>query len=307
MKKILFIALAGIFALASCDKVENPFPPIIQTALDYSLYPGGDSIAYTATEWPSFSTNPNLSRNVLIEDFTGHQCTYCPIAADTAHSIHGDIPSAYVATIHAGPSPTGVTPFQETSASYPIDWTNPAGLAIGAHFGNIPGSTFVGNPQGSISRILVSGQHTAPPQAWRPYTINAMAASLEANVQAAVNYYPSTRGVFIHSEVEIVNSALTNDLYTVVYLIEDSIVGKQKMPDNTSNYDYVHRDVMRGTISSDWKGRQLTASELDNGKYYFNYSYALPAQYDAANMHLLIYVRDAVTEEIYQVIKKDLE
>ena len=138
-------------------------------------------------------------------------------------------------------------------------------------------------------------------------TQTVLAAPLEANVQAVLNYYPSTRGIFLHSEVEIVNPSLPDSLYTVVYLIEDSIVGKQKMPDNTSNSDYVHREVMRGTISSDWQGRKLTDAELDSGKYYFNYSYKLPAQYDASNTHLLIYVRNSSTEEIYQVIKKKIE
>lgn len=305
MRKILFIGLVGILGLASCDKVENPFPPTINTALDYTLFPGGDSLAYVATEWPTFSPNSNVLRNVMIEDFTGHQCTYCPIAADTADAIYHDYPTrAFVSTIHAGPD--GAGSFQAVTTDFPIDWTNPAGVAIGEHFGQIPGSAFVGNPRGSISRILNASQHTAHVNDWRGFTEAAMGSSLDANTQAVVNYYPSTRGVFIHTEVENL-AGITNDLYTVVALIEDSVIAKQKMPDNTSNYNYIHRDIMRGTIGSDWKGRQLTANELDAGKYYFNYSYALPAQYDAEHVHLLIYVRDAVTDEVYQVIKKKLQ
>ena len=303
MNKILLAALAAVFALSSCDKVENPFPETIATALDYTLYPGGDSIAYTATEWPSFSTNPNISRNVLIEDFTGHLCNNCPDAADTAENIHSDYPnSVFIATIHA--SPTGdLLGFQATNPEYPINWTNEAGVAIGEHLGSLPGTDFFGNPYGSISRV--DGDWN--PNGWRALTQIVLADPLEANVQAVLNYYPSTRGIFLHSEVEIVNPSLPDSLYTVVYLIEDSVVGKQKMPDNTSNYDYVHREVMRGTISSDWQGRKLTDAELDNGKYYFNYSYKLPTQYDASNTHLLIYVRNSSTEEIYQVIKKKIE
>ncbi|MDG1148386.1 MAG: Omp28-related outer membrane protein [Crocinitomicaceae bacterium] len=306
MKKILFIGLVGVLCFTSCDKVENPFPPTISTELDYTLYPGGDSIAYSATEWPVFTPNTSLLRNVMVEDFTGHQCTYCPIAADTAHAIHGDYPTrAFISTIHAGPD--GAGSFQSVTASFPIDWTNPAGIAIGEYFGTIPGSDFQGNPRGSVNRILHGGQHTSGVYEWRAQTETAMTTSLELNEQAAVNYYPSTRGVFIHSEIEILNPALTNDLYTVITLMEDSVVAKQKMPDNTIDENYIHRDIMRGTVGSTWQGRKLTENELDNGKYYFNYSFSLPAQYDADNIHLLIYVRDAETEEVYQVIKKKLQ
>ena len=71
---------------------------------------------------------------------------------------------------------------------------------------------------------------------------------------------------------------------------------------------YVHRDIMRGCIDGRFKGQLLDANHLDaNGKYYFNYSFALPAEYEPANMHVLIYVRDAVTEEIYQVIEQHIE
>ena len=135
-----------------------------------------------------------------------------------------------------------------------------------------------------------------------------MATNLKANLQAEINYYPSTRGVFIHSEIDILDQSINvNDLYTVVILIEDSVIGKQKMPDNSTDPNYIHRDIMRGSIGSFWQGNQLTVNQFNNGKYYFNYSYALPSQYDDSNVHLLIYVRDAITEEVYQVIKKKIE
>jgi len=55
----------------------------------------------------------------------------------------------------------------------------------------------------------------------------------------------------------------------------------------------------------------LTSADLNNGKYYVNYSFVVPNQLDgnfnAANMHVLIYVYDMVTKEIYQVIKQKIE
>lgn len=302
MKKILYLAVLGFIGITSCDKIDNPYPVGNVTELDTTLYPGVWS-DYLSTEWPVFAPNGNTLRNVLIEDFTGHQCTYCPLAADTAHKLMLDYPGrAFTATIHSGPN--GVSGFQATSTEFPIDWTNTDGLAIGTYFGNIPGSGFTGNPRGSISRILVGGQHTLSTPGWRPALVAALPTPLKVNIQSQANYYSATRGVFLHTELDVLDASLTNDLYTVVYLIEDSLVAKQKMPNNTVEDNYVHRDIMRDCVNTDWKGRKLTDSDKIDDKYYFNYSFALPAQYNPDNMHLLIYVRDAATDEVYHVIKQ---
>ena len=141
---------------------------------------------------------------------------------------------------------------------------------------------------------------------WRNTLVAALPTPLKVNIQSETNYYSATRGVFLHTEVDVLDAGITNDLYTVVYLIEDSIVAKQKMPNNTTNDTYIHRDIMRDAVSTDWKGRKLTDEDKIDDKYYFNYSFALPTQYNPDNMHLLIYVRDAVTEEVYQVIKQEI-
>ncbi len=304
MKKIIYVLLLGFAGLTSCDKVDNPYPVGNVLELDTTLYPGLWS-DYLANEWTFFAPNGNTLRNILIEDFTGHLCTYCPLAADTAHLLVYDYPGrAFAATIHS--SPTGISGFQATSTEFPIDWTNTDGLAIGVYFGNMPGSSFTGNPRGAISRILTGGQHTMSTAGWRPALVAALPTALKVNIQSETNYYPTTRGVFLHTEVDVLDAGLTNDLYTVVYLIEDSLVAKQKMPNNTVEENYIHRDIMRDCINTDWKGRKLTESDKIDDKYYFNYSFALPAQYNPDNMHLLIYVRDAVTDEVYHVVKQNI-
>lgn len=306
MKKIVLGLAMAAFIVASCDKVENPYPVAESTELDYGLFPGGDSLAYWSTDGPVFGPNTNTLRNVVIEDFTGHKCTYCPIAADTAEAIHEDYPNrVYVATIHAGPS--GIGGFQTTNTEFPVDWTNPDGVAIGAHFGSIPGSQFDSNPRGTVSRILSGDQHTIDVYSWRSFAESAIAGALKVNIQSAANYYPSTRGVFLHTEIALIDQTIANDLYTVVYLIEDSIIGKQKMPNNSTNESYIHREVMRDCVGSDWRGREIVPANAINDKYYFNYSFRLDNQYDPTNVHFLIYVRDAVTEEIYQVIKQKIQ
>jgi hypothetical protein len=306
MKKILFIAAILSLAIISCDKVKNAYPPDIYTGgLDPNLYPG-DINNYVP---PTFSPNTNTDRNVLIEDFTGHKCTFCPAAAALAHTLEGNNPGrVFISTIHSGPDGSSSAVFQSTSApDYIYDFTNFIGLQLGAYFGDIPGSGFSGNPCGNISRVVDpgTGKVSLSPQGWTQLTDQIINANdLKVNLQAVVNYFPSTSGAFIHIEVDPIQT-VSNDLRLIVALYEDSIVKPQKMSDNSTNYTYVHRDILKAHINGEMDGVKITDEYLNaNGKYYYDYSLAIPADQTADNSHLLIYVVDSQTKEIYQVIKK---
>jgi hypothetical protein len=82
------------------------------------------------------------------------------------------------------------------------------------------------------------------------------------------------------------------------------------MSDNSHNETYIHRDIHRGNLNNQAFGRNLESSDLINGKYYINYSFVVPNQLDGAynpeNMHVLLYVYDKATFEIYQVIKQKI-
>ncbi|MFM7472600.1 MAG: Omp28-related outer membrane protein, partial [Crocinitomicaceae bacterium] len=289
MKYFLVLFLGGILLLStSCDRVENPYPQTVQTDLDTTLYPGNWS-DYVANEWPQFSANSNTNRNVLIEDFTGHQCVFCPAAADLAHALHESNPSrVFTASIHSGP--TGMGDFQVVSLpNYPTDFTNAQGLEIGTYFGTNDGG-FIGNPRGTVNRFN-NGYIFQSPAQWSSMMNDQLTQnSLKVNIQSALNYYPSTKGAFLHVEVEKLDQNLTNELGVVVYLLEDSLVGDQKMSDNSHNSSYVHRDIHRGNIDGQTFGRVLGPDALIGNKYYVNYSFLVPNQlngnFNAENMHL---------------------
>ncbi len=309
MKKILFILAITAVGFASCDKVQNPYP-VGAPQGSWALYPNGDSAHYATNVWPTFTTNTNVNRNVLIEDYTGHQCIYCPAAAALALQLEDDNPGrVYVSSVHTGASGL-IEAFQQLSSpTFVVDFTCPEGLLIGKRFGvDTPGSPFQGNPFGSVSRKdHGNGYPVTAANTWASAT-DAMIATndLKVNIQAVANYYPSTRGLFLHTEIDVIDPTLTNELKVVVQLIEDSLQAPQKFPSST-DYNYVHRDIFRGTIDGFNFGRTLDVAHMNaNGDYNFFYIYELPSQYDSSNMHVLIYVRDAVTEEVYQVIKKQL-
>ncbi|MFN5909873.1 MAG: Omp28-related outer membrane protein [Bacteroidota bacterium] len=310
MKKLCFVSSVILFlGLSSCtEDIVNPYPYQPSLELDTTLYPGNWA-DYVANEWPTFSQNTNTNRNVLIEDFTGHKCVFCPAAADLAHALHEDNPTrVFTASIHAGPD--GIGDFQIVSPpDYPTDFTNQQGVDIGLYFGvNDPG--FPGNPRGPVNRINSGGAIFQSPASWTSLTNSLLSNNvLKVNIQSKLNYYDATRGAFLHAEVEKLDNNL-GDLGIVVYMIEDSLVGDQKMSDNTHNSSYIHRDIMRGCVDGLTWGRTLTDNMLNSGKYYVNYSFVVPDQldgnYNPDNMHILIYVYDKTTLEIYQVIKQKI-
>ena len=305
-KLFLFIIISLILNSA-CDRVEKPFVP--PTNLDTALYPG-DWDDYLANEWPEFTPNTNTTRSVLIEDYTGHKCIFCPAAADLAHSLHEANPTrVFTASIHAGPN--GIGDFQLVDPpNYPMDFTNPQGVEIGTYFGTNDGG-FSGNPRGTINRFN-NGFIFQNPNSWTS-TLNTMLTqnNLRVNIQSHLNYYDQTKGAFLHVEVEKLDPTLTNELGIVAYIIEDSLIGDQKMSDNSHNENYIHRDIHRGNLNNQAFGRVLKSSDLIGGKYYVNYSFVVPNQLDgihnASNMHILVYVYDRITWEIYQVIKQKIE
>ena len=308
MKYLLLSFLAVLFFLqfTSCDHIENPYPK--KQEFDTTLYPGiwAD---YVANEWPVFDVNTNTDRNVLLEDLTGHKCIVCPTAADIAHQLHEANPDrVFIASIHS--SPTGINDFQSVSPpEYPTDFTNPQGLEIGLFFGQNDGG-FLGNPRGTINRINTGTIFIGHPS-WTNLTNTTLNNNiLKVNMQSALNYYPQTKGAFLHVEVEKIDQSITNELAVVTYLIEDSLVGDQKMVDNSHNSSYIHRDIHRGNIDGKAFGRILKSSDMKNSKYYIDYTFVVPKQLDGnfnpENMHVLIYVYDRVTWEIYQVIKQDI-
>ncbi len=322
MKKylIVFFALAVLLSgTSSCDHVENPFPPGISTDLDTTLYPGVWS-TYVANEWPDFSIIPddNPSRNAIIEDFTGHNCSGCPAAATVATDLHNMNPDrVFVAGIHAGPTISGETAFQTVTTEYPVDFMNTNGLELGSFFGTtLAGSGFFGNPSGTVNRSQFGIEYFYGYTLWSTRVNEILAAPRRVQIKAQVNYFPTTEGFFLHTEVEKEDASISDDdLGIFVYLIEDSLVAPQNVS-STFTPDYVHRDIMRGTISGLSWGRDMTSGELSDGKYYHDYSFKVPNQlapsgqtgtYNADNMHLLISVYDKNTYEILHVIKKKID
>ncbi len=310
MKKLqqyIYFLIGATFLFTSCDKVDHPYVKVNTTELDTTLYPGNWS-DYLSNEYPVFTTNTNTNVNVLIEDYTGHTCLNCPTAAVVAHGIHVNNPNrVFVASIHADPgSIMGYQQADPTAPKYYTDHTNPDGYAYGKRFES--GFGFYGNPQGNVNRSKGNGDMFTAYGVWQSRADALLSANnLKVNIQSVFNYYSDANGGYLHVEVEKKTSEAL-ELNTVVYVIQDSLVDWQLMPDNTDNEFYVHRDKHLGSIDNNPFGIPTFMADAAAGeKKILDYSYVLPQGIDKTNMHFLIYVFDKDTYEILQVIKQEIE
>ena len=305
--KNLWILIMPILLFAgtinSCDRIDNPVKP--SSELDSTLYPG-DWNDYVV---PTFTQNTNTNRNVLLEDFTGHKCPNCPDGAAEAENIEAANPGrVFVASVHAGPG--GLTQLQETNTSCETDPGGEfctvlycdEGIEYGSAFQS--GYGFFANPMGTINRTTPSpdpmfDQYTT----WAGRVSNVLTANdLKVNIQAKSNYYPETRGLFLHTEVEFLEDMAGN--YSIVtYLLENEVIAYQD-DHGTHVPDYHHNNVFRGCLDGQAWGQSVTKTNAGD-KSYFDYSYQLPSGQTNDEFHVLVYVFNTSTYEILQVIEHE--
>lgn len=145
--------------------------------------------------------------HVLLE-FTGFRCVNCPAASDLAQNLQQTYEGQlYVVALHPASNPF-------TQGKY--DYTCPAADSIYQWMGGDASTPF---PAGNIDMMPYEGEWFANTNQWPTMVYEAM------------------------NETEIPNP---DQLKTSYWLVEDSVLGVQAMPDGSVNDHYYHRHVLRG-------------------------------------------------------------
>lgn len=302
LKKPILIILSSLvlISLFSCDRIEQPIPTKTG-GLDWDLFPNGDSTNYT---WPTWTPNTNTFQNVLLEDFTGHTCTNCPAAAVIAKGLEDANPGrVIIASIHASVG----NAFQALSPpEFTTDFTTEEG---NLYANEIP--SFFGNPSGMINRQGGGLSNTLwyLSSAWTNKTNSTLSNSPKANIQVQLNYFPQTRGLFVHTESEFLSN-LTEEHSLVNYLIRKVVIAPQKLANGSTEEEYHHHNVMSGTINGAW-GTSLGTEFNTGDKIYNNFAIQLPdnsldSTYTVNNLSIITYIYNKSTYEIIQVTEIDL-
>lgn len=232
------------------------------------------------------STIPS-NRNVVLEEFTGRTCGYCPEGHVIANTIKANNPDRFWSVnIHS----PGQANFSLNT--YP-NLNTDKGNQIRASFG---ANSF---PSGVVNRSTASAVGRGN---WSGYSTQQFNQPAECNVAGMVMLNPFTRIATITVEVYYTASSAVDTNYLTIAMLQDSIWGSQSYGQdnpaqwNGSQYCHMHilrdiiTEVMGDPISPTTQGTLVTKT----------YTYAIPemigdpngVDVDLNNIHFLAWVSE---------------
>lgn len=222
-----------------------------------------------------------VSKHVLIEDFTGQGCVHCPdatVAIEALQEQYG-ADNVIAVSIHSGP-------FSKTVSGqhYPL-WTETGDYYYDSW--NIESQ-----PTGVIDRQTVS----STPQSWGAIVRDALQGTAPIKLDATTSYDEATRTATINVQAKGVEQDITGKLQ--VWLTEDSIINIQTMGDGHINPNYVHNHVFRTAVNG--RDGEDISIHWDEEKT-VTYSAVLDEAWKAENMSVVAFVYN--NNGVQQVIK----
>jgi hypothetical protein len=286
-----FVAIILVFIciISACDYVKDANEPSSATITGSTTSTTNSSAVY---------------RKVLVEDYTGHKCGNCPLAAEELKRIdsvyHGNIvPIA----VHAGF-------FAGTNAQYPTDYKTTEGTA----YDNTFGVSAIGNPNGLVNRRGF-GQPSFV-KAWTLWAgevvdMDTMLAAFKIDISN--NFNTSTNKLDCEVKVKALKN-LNGNYYLTVLITEDSListqldyskpVGQQVIP----NYKFMH--VLRGSLNGTWGEQVMNGSISINTEVIKNYTnFTINSGYNPDKCHIVafVYDADAASPTYYEVFQAEDE
>jgi hypothetical protein len=293
MKKLILPILVIITAVSfnSCDKIDTPLP---EGELDTVINTGG-----LVWDDSSHVESSSTVRKVLIEEFTGHTCTNCPLGAAQLESliltygdqivpmgIHSDATFCEPRVFADGTPATVINGV----AAYTTDFRTSDGDAYRNTFG------VNGIPKGFVSRIS-NGTPFSFGQ-WDSEFQTIQGDTPPVTLGISTLYNDSARIVKTIVKTDWLTSS-TGNYKLQVQLVEDSIVDWQ-LNLGVDQQDYLHRHVFRGSMNGTWGTDIPSANQGDSDTQEF--TYILPANFKKKDCIVVVFVyKDNPDYEIVQV------
>jgi hypothetical protein len=240
-------------------------------------------VVYAQTFVPTTPQN----KKVILEEFTGVNCQYCPSGHVIANNIkNADPNNVFLINIHVGG-------FATPSAGQP-DFRTAFGTAIagqsgltGYPAGTVNRSVFAGLQQGAVGTTAMSRNN------WSSASTTTKGQSSYVNValQASINVQTNVLTVTVETYYTGTSPVATNKLN--VALLQNNTLGPQSGGNMGNNYNHQHRLVHM--LTGQW-GTDITSTTTGS----FNtqtFTYTIPAAYigiatELADMELVAFVAE---------------
>ena len=161
------------------------------------------ALSFTVKAQQYVSTEP-ANRNVIIEEFTGRGCGYCPDGHRVANQIMAANPGrVWAINIHAG---------GYAQTSYPNMITNDGNTIHG-------GFSISGYPTGVVNRTTANGIDR---NQWTGQANTQMSQASECNVAGIARVNPATRVATITVEVYYTGNSSVSENFLTVAMLQDS-------------------------------------------------------------------------------------
>ncbi|MBQ9144573.1 MAG: Omp28 family outer membrane lipoprotein [Paludibacteraceae bacterium] len=225
---------------------------------------------------PADSTS--FKRTSLLIEFSGWRCVNCPNAAEVAHGLKEQYGEELIVVVMHPES----NPNTRYGNNQSVNYTCPEADSIYVHMGGTSTTPF---PTGNVNMMNTSGVGAGyffSENTWATLLSQASREVTRVRIEQEITH---TNDNSIDIEVNITNQTdHLIDATLQVWLTEDNIVGKQKMPDNTTNDAYIHNHLLRASISPLWGTKSSIATgESDVCIYH----YTLPDKVIAENCNVV--------------------
>ena len=225
-----------------------------------------------------------MNRTVLIEDFTGQNCTNCPDAHKVIDVLQNQYGERVIAVaIHAGH-------FGVAEGSNPnfVGLMQPEGNTYADYW------QVASYPAGVINRTSGVVKHTD----WAAYTRTALMG--EPTMQISVNNSLSTDNATLTIDTEIISQANT-DAKLQLWITESDITAPQ-LKAGSLVPSYTHNHVYRASVNGLW-GEDITLT--DSTPYRTTHQIALRDNWDISNLSIVAFVYND-TDGVLQVTEQHI-
>lgn len=216
------------------------------------------------------------TKTVLIEEFTGNRCGYCPYGHKYANEVKASLgDKCVVINYHVKTNNNQLSNAYTTTEGSTL---NGAFNVEGGSFG-IPAATFNRIDFGGSSKITKGIQTST--NTYQPWADQVVAMSACANVAAAATINKSTRELKVHIKAYYTadGTGTTNKLN--IALIQNNVMGTQSgasaNPSQVVGSQYRHNEMFRAFLTGQW-GEAI--SPITSGSMIDKtYTYTIPESY----------------------------